>query len=252
MEPMIIKLEPSKFEKKGHYFGSWQDTYEFLYIKDDGVQTRHVSSLNLSSTCNNCDEYLSFRTYDSGETVELANNPCEYEGGVAMLNVIEFKSGRVILDDDLRDVYSVPDEVEDKFASYNTSLGQAQATAASFELGCAYGPVGNSCPSLYRTGDGTYVIANPAYDDDYEVKPLNTTWVELGAFCTDLWAFSMADYDDFLVKGGTPVEENNQNGTRVVIDFPPGTYAFVHHTGDVSFTDEGPGPTIYTSIEKIS
>lgn len=57
-------------------------------------------------------------------------------------------------------------------------------------VGCAYGPVGNSCPGLYRTGPDSYTIASPRYDDDD--NPSLPECARLTGICTDLWAYSIA------------------------------------------------------------
>lgn len=178
--------------------------------------------------------------------------PCEFKGE-ATVTEFTVKSGRLIIDDDLRDVFKDFNDEEENFAAYNSKLGQKQVIEYYSKMGYAYGPVGNSSPSLYRIDKNSYVIANPPYDEDNDGSTPDPSWESLGWFCTDLWAYSMADYEDYLAVGGRPIEELDAEGnwTRKVIDFPVGTYRITHHTTDVGWTEDYEGGTVYASIEKI-
>jgi hypothetical protein len=137
--------------------------------------------------------------------------PCPVPDGITTSVTLAVPSGKIVVADDLRRVYSVN---EDEMASYNSRLGQAQVTEAMAAIGCAYGAVGNTCPGLYRTGPGHYVIAIPAYDGDYSTTP--DGWTYLGGIITDLWAYSIADYGDFTAKGGVVTH------CEQVVDIPAG------------------------------
>ena len=93
---------------------------------------------------------------------------------------------------------------------------------------CAYGPVGNSCPSLYQTGENTYAIVSPAWDEDTDEPVFDGT--HRAGITTDLWAYSIADHDDYLAKGGVL----GQYGPEVV-EVPNGIYTFSHHTHEKAF-----------------
>lgn len=128
--------------------------------------------------------------------------PCSTPQGITTTITLNVPSGKIVIDDDLRDWYDITEEQDRSFASYNTARGQAQVVEAMAELGCAYGPVGNSCPGLYKTGEGTYVIANPGYDENYDEVDPDKLGTHLAGVVTDLWAYSIADYDDWVSKGG--------------------------------------------------
>jgi hypothetical protein len=243
----------------GHtYYPQWTDITAMFSIetwKDDGEI--FLQSLELPHACGNCDEFMSYQLI--GDTA-VAKTECQYGEGITTVIEIDVLSGRLICDDDLRDAptfdWDPPssesfDPRAPRLASYNSALGQAQVVEKCAEVGLAYAPVGNSSPSLYEVGQGKYVVANPEYDEEtddvknFEGKPV--AW-----FCTDLWACSMADYDTFLAAGGTPVEEDDQNGTRSVIDVPPGRYRMTYHGGEKFFDNHSASDTIYAEFEKIA
>lgn len=153
-------------------------------------------------------------------------------------------SGKIVVRDSLRPLY---DWREAEVADYNSLAGQAQAVEAMAARGCAYGPVGNSCPGLYRTGEGTYVIANLPYSEDTDDEVVPAGWTLLAGIITDLWAYSIADLGDFEAKGGD-VESLGWGAT--VVDVGPGTYEFTHHTGEASF-DRDADTVIFADIRRL-
>ena len=124
--------------------------------------------------------------------------------------------------------------------------GQAQVVEAYAEIGCAYGPVGNSCPSIFKNPDGEgYVIAAVDSDEHPEFGK------SLAGIITDLWAYSIVDYDNFLAHGGS--DEQIDQWHLDVVTVEPGTYKFVHHTGEDGFDGEDwESPTIYAHFEKVA
>lgn len=181
----------------------------------------------------------------------IHNGPCEYDPEMETVVRINVPSGKLIVDDDLRDTYS-PDT--NGCGDYNTPIGQANVVKLNAEHGCAYFPVGNSCPSVYRRPDGTYVIGSPAWDEETDDFSTADGWTELAGVCTDLWAASLADYDDYLLKGGKPVEQvKDEPGgwTRNVIEVEPGTYEFRFYGGRRDFDDMANGSTIYVDFHKV-
>jgi hypothetical protein len=167
--------------------------------------------------------------------------PCPVPDGITTSVTLQVPSGKIVVADDLRRVYSVD---KSEMASYNSTLGQAQVTEAMAAAGCAYGPVGNTCPGLYRTGPGSYVIANPAYDEEGEGTLTPQGWEYLGGIVTDLWAYCIADYGDFISKAGAP------RPYEQVVDIPAGTYTVRHHTGEKGFNRDAPGCVIFAHIDR--
>ncbi|MFI1769098.1 hypothetical protein ACH41H_44700 [Streptomyces sp. NPDC020800] len=190
--------------------------------------------------CGVCDERPKYRVTDTAIEVE---NPCPYPDGLTTEITLEVPSGKIVVTDDLR-LYRYDDT---GFASYNSALGQAQAIQAMAAAGCAYGPVGNTCPGLYRTGPDTYVVARPGYDeDDNPDLPEDDS---LAGIVTDLWAYSIADFEHWKSRGGDP---ETLGWTETVVDITPGTYRFTHHTGERDFDPDAPGAVVFAHVERIA
>jgi hypothetical protein len=234
-------------ESNGH---QWvRDGHAVDVIKDNGVQ--HV--MGHHHGCVTCGEGLKL---EITETAAVPKEPCLFPDGITTKIVLKVPSGKIVVEDDLRPLY---DGFNDHFASYNTDLGQAQVVKAYEKQGCAYGPVGNSCPGLYRTGEDTYVIASQVYvyddeDDEEDKGHLPDGWECLASICTDLWAYSIADYDDWVSKGGT---EDDGSGTACwsgadIVEIPAGEYEFTHHTGERGFDSWADGPVIFAHIRKTA
>ncbi|MFD7661234.1 hypothetical protein [Streptomyces sp. NPDC059788] len=191
-------------------------------------------------SCAVCDRQPVFRLTDSAVHVQ---EPCPYPDSITTKITIDVPSGKLLVTDDLRPVFNWDDNV---IASYNSALGQAQAVEAMAAVGCAYGPVGNSCPGLYCTAPDSYVIASPRYDDDD--MPSLPESIHLAAICTDLWAYSIADLDHWKSQGGDP-SALGWSGT--VVDVPAGAYRFIHHSGERGFDRDGEETVTFAHVERI-
>lgn len=220
------------------------DSMRALVFGPDGPGAGSVILLDTAFACELCGVRAPLEVSADGVR---ATQPCPRPDNTTTIT-LAVPSGRIVVRDDLRPVFDVPDDAARAMLSYNTKAGQAQYIRAMAEAGCAYGPVGNTCPSLYRTGPDSYVIATPDYDDDGEaVTPPG--WQELASICTNLWAYSIADHDRWVALGGPG---HTKPRPPVVVDVAPGTYQFVHHTGAPDFDFSAPGPVIYAHITRIS
>jgi hypothetical protein len=193
--------------------------------------------------CGSCGESLALAVTGDAITVRDA---CPLPDGITTVITLDVPSGQLLVDDDLRPAYDWKDE--DLTASYNTALGQAQAIEVMAAQGCAFGYVGNSCPGLYRTGESTYVIASPGYDEDTDKELIPEGWRKLAWIITDLWAYSIADYAGWQSKGGDPA---TLDWGHTVVDVPPGSYQFTHHTGKRSFDRDGDGAIIFADVKYL-
>ncbi|GGU38743.1 hypothetical protein [Streptomyces violascens] len=193
--------------------------------------------------CATCDESPRFVLRDG--TVDV-QEPCAYPMGITTEITLDVPSGKLIVTDDLRDVYNVD---FDAGASYNTDLGQAQVVQAMAAIGCAFGPVGDSSPNLYRDGENSYFIASPLYDDnDVPSLPESKCLAEI---FTELRAYSIADFEDWKAKGGTP--GSKLLGEYTVVDVAPGTYKFTLHVGERGFDKfDFDTERVFTHIERVA
>lgn len=190
--------------------------------------------------CATCGVYPEFQITEDTVTVQ---DPCPYPDGITTSITLDVPSGKLIVTDDLRPTY---DWDRNAYADYNTALGQAQVVEAMAAIGCAYGPVSNSCPGLYRTSADTYVIANPDCEDD---DPSRSEDALLAGICTDLWAYSIADFEHWKSRGGA---SDMLNGADTIVDVRPGTYRFTHHSGERGFDAHAPETVIFAHIERIA
>lgn len=254
---MDTSFEQLPLDARGHCFNiRGKDTVQ-VYTGSSGI--RSVMDAHLFR-CTFCDFYPSFDLTDTA----MAREACPHPNGIATVTQVTFSSGQIIVSDSLRPVYDW-DQHEDDFASYNSSLGQHQAITHMASIGCAFGYVGNTCPSLYRTGNDTYAIACAPWseDDDEEIVP--DGWTDLASICTDLWAYSIADFTDWSVKILRWVDQGENStemvkrhrqftdrlGNSTVVDIEPGTYRFTCHSAEKSFDSDANG-AIFATFERIS
>jgi hypothetical protein len=226
MEPLILNAVP--VVQRGHLFT--EDSVTDVVVLRHAVGDKVLESLILGSNvsrCHWCDAYASFDLID-GQL--MAKSDCSLPGGAELVFELAIPSGRLLLGNDLRDWFDA--QVPDGAPSCNSVAGEAIAIAAMAQAGLAWGPVGNSCPSLLKIGADRYAIAR--YDDE---EPA-IEGEQLGWVCTDIWAYSIADFDDWVSKGGDP--ENVPHGATVIA-VRPGVYRFTHHTGLSGF--DGWSPT---------
>ncbi|GGY05235.1 hypothetical protein GCM10010358_68290 [Streptomyces minutiscleroticus] len=172
-------------------------------------------------------------------------DPCPYPDGITTTITLNVPSGRILVTDDLRPVYRWERKGR---ADYSTALGQAQVVRAMAAIGCAFGPVGNTCPGLYRTGEDSFVIARPRYSEDENGDPDLPEDTCLANICTALWAYSIADVEHWKARGGDP---GSLGWTDTIVDITPGTYQFTHHSGERGFDSDTADAVIFAHIQRI-
>ncbi|MGW1496932.1 hypothetical protein [Streptomyces sp. NPDC002402] len=231
---MSIQTLPLK--TNGHLI-SRKAEVEVFRLRDGGAPVVP----GVASSCAICDIRPRLKVTEDAVQVQ---DPCPYPDGITTEITLSVPSGKIVVTDDLRPVYSLK---LDAFADYNTVLGKAQVVEAMAAIGCAYGPVGNSCPGLYRTGPDSYIIASPRCDeDDNPSLPEDTC---LASICTDLWAYSIADFEHWKAQGGDP---DKLGWSASVVDIAPGTYRFTHHTGEHGFDRDADETVIFAHIKRIA
>ena len=220
-------------DQNGHLFTDKQTVSGINY------GGRLIHSLSAAARCAVCSVWADGRIVEG--TFLACPTPCPYPNGITTTIDLNVPSGEIVVADDLRPIYNgFGDE------DYNTSLGQHQVIEAFAAQGCAFGPVGNTCPGLYRTGPDTYVIASPRYDEEKGDVVLPDGWTWLAGIVTDLFAYSIADYVDFVTKGGS-----TKDGDISIVEVGAGTYRFAHHTGEQEFDRDAEGDVIFADIERI-
>ena len=199
-------------------------------------------TLGVRRCCDVCGERPQLKV--TANAVEVTN-ACPYPRGITTETTLRVPSGRIVVTDDLRGVYGWDLET---IGDYNTTAGQDRAIRSLAAAGCAFGPVGNSCPGLYRTGPDTYLIATPGYDENEGDEQLAGA-ERIAGIITDLWAYSIADADDFTARGGSIA---GLGWNAEVVDVTPGTYQVIHHTGEADFDHGAPTALIFAHIRRIA
>jgi hypothetical protein len=143
----------------------------------------HIST---SLSCPFCGKRLKFET--NGKEIHVAGNPCPCPEGIDYVDIeLNVPSGKIVVDDDLRDWYKA--DVDRYEISTTHGVGMWIKTYAT--IGVAMGFVGNTSPSLYKNKD-KIVIGNK------RGKSRGNRWGrEVAGVCTDLWWYSIADSEDF-------------------------------------------------------
>ncbi|GAA1623960.1 hypothetical protein GCM10009733_020750 [Nonomuraea maheshkhaliensis] len=191
--------------------------------------------------CAFCDQWP---TFNITEAVVAVRDPCPYPDGITTTITFNIPSGKLLVADDLRPIY---DWYDTNFASYSSAIGKAQAIKAMAAIGCAFGPASNCGLGLYRTGPDNYIIATPTYDDDDNPSIAEDT--QLAKICTDLWAYSMVDFQAWKTRGGDPAKLGYGD---TVVDIPPGTYQVVHHSGERGFEWDIAETVVWAHMERIA
>lgn len=229
------------FRANGHRYHVDDGTLVDVRIDTIGGESFASAPALDHSHCGSCDAWP--RLQLDGDSVTAAS-PCPHPDGITSVTTLDVPSGKVIVSDDLRPVYDWDDG---GLASLNSALGQAQASQAMAEAGCAYGAASNVALGLYDTGGDTYVIATVYEDDDEPLVPQDRLRARI---CTDLWAYSLADYEDWKSRGGDPAQ---LDWTSTVVDVTPGTYEFTHHAGERGFdAHDGAGNKVFAHVKRIT
>lgn len=234
---MTTKTIP--FEPKGHWLHRDRETatVEATVIEIGDETVFYLDRRDMSYSCALCGDYVELS--ENNPELVSAKEPCPAKDGLTTVTRFEVTSGKILVTDDVRPVFDGFDH--DHFASYNSVLGQQQVIQAFADLGVAFGPVGNSCPGLWCLGEGEYQIARMPYDDgedsptEGEEIPEPAGAMKLAGIITDLWAYSIVDYDRWVEAGGDP---DALTWAETVLDFPNGTYEVTYHGGELDFSDD--------------
>jgi len=152
---------------------------------------------------------------------------------------INIPSGKLICANDLREEFPLSGRED---FNVNETVGIKQTIEAYAKVGMFHGFCGNSCPGLYLDGN-KLTIASLAYDDEKD-EPIDdgSLGKEVGSICTDLWWYSVADYDEFIARGGKVDKRWD-----TVVDVEPGRYVLTHN---LERKDDWKELEIFATIER--
>jgi len=139
---------------------------------------------------------------------------------------IDIPSGRIAFADDLRFAYPISKHKESP-QNADGPLWQKIITEGYGEAGLFHGYVGNSCPSIH-CHNGVLIIGNPSHDKNWETRD-DLPGKRVGGVCTDLWWYSIADYDRLAAhmhEMGGNIDDIRPDG---VIKIKPGRYVLRHY-----------------------
>ncbi|MEV7157204.1 hypothetical protein AB0N77_21690 [Streptomyces misionensis] len=190
--------------------------------------------------CKVCNQPPVYRFTEDAVHVQ---DPCPYPDGITTTVTISVPSGKLLVSDSLHPVFQWEDADP---MSYDSTLGKAQAIRQMADAGCAFGPADNCGLGLYRTGPDAYIIASPRLDEDDE--PSLPESDRLASICTDVWAYSCADFELWKDRGSDPA---TLGWSDTVVDLPPGEYRFVHHSGERGFDRDSADTVIFAHVERV-
>ena len=157
------------------------------------------------SGCPYCPSKQGFETDGS---VLRPTEPCPHPNGLVTEFDLNVPSGMVVINDDLRDLCRIASKRD-----INTRYGVHLAILdyANNGLACGFG-IGNTCPTVARQKGGVYTIGH------------RQGGRKVASICTDLWAYSIMDYDEALKRSAYYGVEIRGD----IVKIPAGLYRFQH------------------------
>lgn len=132
-------------------------------------------------------------------------------GGTHIQVAINIPSGKLAFGNDFREQF---DPLDTFNYDVNADVGIKNTIEDYSKLNLAHGFVGNTCPRVYRNGDIIHILDSSVED------AASVPGEKVGSICTDLWWYSMADYEEYVAKGGDPDVD--------YIEVTPGRYVLSH------------------------
>lgn len=217
-------------------------------LKNDLTSERELYSMSNSQNCSKCDCYISYafdfqdlkiKALDGYEELQ----PCSIKKELDYKLELEIPSKKIVFTNYFRGIL---DDDKYKDFSLNSYKGMVEHAKAYEKDNIGYVFVGNGSPSIFIDENKKNIIAGnfyvleeyEGYKEDNELedffenydiskeeiekleKELNG-FEEQGYVCTDLWAVTFMDYDQFLStlrKKGIKEEDYNQDFFIVDID----------------------------------
>jgi hypothetical protein len=221
----------------GHWF---RRDAEVKAVRLDG----ELFTAGSAPVCGSCG--LHPKTRIVGESAEIVDR-CAFPGGMTTEITIDVPSGRLLVSDNLHPVFHVELPLS---PAYESALGKAQVMRAMAALGCACGPASDRGLHLVRTGPDRFIMVTPGCDDyDDEDNPRVPGGTCVATLCTDVWAYACADFDLWMARGGDPA---TLDWGDTVVDVAPGTYRYVHHSGESGFDPDSADMVTWAHVERIA
>lgn len=231
------KHDPSYYTSEKHYL---QTLFMLFHpcLPESGVDSvlaahkagkaldTFVPIVKIRSMCPYCEHA------DLFETNGLVLRPvhaCTAPDGMVSDFTLNVPSGKVIITDDLRALCRIFDEDD-----INTHPGVHRTILhyATNGLALGYG-IGNSCPTVFCQGDGKYAIGR------------GLAGQEVASISTNLWAYSIMDYEDALKRAAH--YKVRLPKTLSVVEIPAGSYLFRHFHG----VDHGVAEVMFATFERV-
>lgn len=197
------------------------------------VEPFRVDSKNDLDECANCGQRSHLMC--DGERLYFSE-PCSRPDGMTIEFELNVPSGKIVAADDLRAWFKI-------YGSFYVNYPiECERTSKAYEnIGCAHAMVGNTCPDVFKITDEKFCIASIRSEDD-----LPGTVV--ASITTDLWWYSLVDYDEFMRRSSTTPEEHGLD----VFDVQPGVYRFRHFTHDrKAIPDRDADRVIFAEFERV-
>lgn len=106
---------------------------------------------------------------------------------------------------------------------------------------------------MYRVAPNKYKIGCYVEEgDEGYTEDTKSPGERVAGICTDLWWFSLADYDEFVARDGLTKYNPETQWTVNTFDVTPGTYKFTYHSYDTSFDRDVYYPVTYAEFELVT
>jgi hypothetical protein len=221
---MILEIAPSRFDSRGHTDMLTSEPMKVTRYELRGVPQYMVLE---SFPCGGCGVSAFWKPLDydaSPEDVKfVASTDCAVSAIKPFTTQISVPSGQLVFADSLWRYGLEPPTQPARF-SMNSVVGRIGYSILCEASGIAFGSILDCDPTVLindLTGAITLARLESDGEDDW-VTPAGLR--NLGSICTDLWAYSLMDYELYLSSGGRPDE------ALTVASVRPGLYTFTHYS----------------------
>lgn len=156
-------------------------------------------------------------------------------------HTIQFKSsGKVILENDLRKYFGG----HENLCLGEGAKGNINYTNYFHERGLNICYVGNSCPTFWMSPNKDRIEVGNDYDYDNDEPLIPEGYSEWGYVCTDLWWYSLVDYE--VMKKRMGWDDVKMEEAFNILELPKGTWEISHRYGVIKGE-----PVPYSIITKL-